>query len=282
MSKPTEWTTVITSEQKWWHFDIIELIRYRDLITLFVKRDFITQYKQTVLGPLWFILQPVLSTIMFMLVFGAIAKIPTDGVPAPLFYMGGLVVWNLFASTVQQTSVTLTSNAHLFSKVYFPRLAIPIAQLIAGFGRFVIQFIIFAALIIIYISAGWKTSFSISLLAFPFVLIHAAILAFGVGLIISAVTTRYRDLQIGLQFGMQLWMYATPIVYPLSLVPEKWRIFYALNPIVPVLEVFKHMFFGTALPEVNEYLLSSAVTVILFVLGLIIFNKVQRTFIDTV
>ena len=276
------WTTVIDARDRWWRIDVRELIRYRDLIGLFVRRDFITQYKQTVLGPIWFVLQPLLSTFTFLVVFGKIAKIPTDGVPQPLFYMGCLLFWNFFSTTVTQTSIVLTTNANLFSKVYFPRLAIPIAQTIAGLGRFAVQLALFFAFFVYFLLHGMPSSLGPSLAAVLVILLQFIVLSLGVGLIISALTTRYRDLQIGLSFGMQLWMYATPIVYPLSMVPEKWRFVYALNPVVPPLEVCKHVFFGTALPTAEEYLVSVASAVACLFLGLALFNKVQKTFIDTV
>lgn len=279
---PTRWTTVIDARNRWWRVDLRELIRYRDLIALFIKRDFITQYKQTILGPLWFLLQPLLSTFTFLVIFGKIAQIPTDDVPKPLFYMGGLVFWNFFSTTVTQISVVLTGNVQLFSKVYFPRLAIPIAQTIAGLGRFVIQLALFFAFFVYFLFQGMPSSLGPSLALILPVLLHFALLAIGFGLIVSALTTRYRDLQVGLSFGMQLWMFATPIVYPLSLVPEKWRWLYALNPVVPPMEVCKHVFFGTPMPLLGEYLVSLGTTGLFLLLGLALFNKVQNTFIDTV
>lgn len=276
------WTTIITPVRDRRLIDIPELISYRDLIGLFIKRDFITQYKQTILGPAWFLIQPLLTTLMFLVVFGAIAKIPTDGIPQPLFYMGGLLLWNYFSGILTQTSSVLTSNAHLFSKVYFPRLVVPIAQVVAGLGRFVIQFLLFAAIYVFYLSVGMKSAIGGTILLLPFVLIYIAVLGFGVGLIISAFTTRYRDLQVGLSFLMQLWMYGSPIVYPLSLIPEKWRVLYTLNPVVPAMESFKHIFFGAALPPLSVFGTGIAITVLLLVVGLFFFNRVERNFIDTV
>ncbi|HNT26778.1 MAG TPA: ABC transporter permease [bacterium] len=279
---PDRWTTVITPVRDRRLVDIAELLVYRDLIALFIKRDFITQYKQTILGPAWFLIQPLLTTAMFLVVFGKIANIPTDGVPQPLFYMGGLIVWNYFSGILTQTSSVLISNVHLFSKVYFPRLVVPIAQVVAGLGRFAIQFVLFAALYVFYLVIGMKSAINWTILLFPLTLSYVAILGFGVGLIISAFTTRYRDLQVGLSFLMQLWLYGSPIVYPVSLVPERWQTLYSLNPIIPAMESFKHIFFGTALPPLSVFGTGIAVTLLLLVIGLFFFNRVERTFIDTV
>ncbi|HOW51577.1 MAG TPA: ABC transporter permease [bacterium] len=277
-----DWTTIISPVRYRRLIDVKELIAYRDLVRLFIKRDFITQYKQTILGPAWFLIQPLLTTAMFLVVFGKIAKIPTDGVPQPLFYMGGLILWNYFSGILTQTSSVLTANVHLFSKVYFPRLVVPIAQVVAGLGRFAIQFALFAALYVFYLSIGMKSAIGWTLLFFPLTLLYVAVLGFGVGLIISAFTTRYRDLQVGLSFLLQLWMYGSPIVYPVSLIPEEWRSLYLLNPVVPAMESFKYIFFGADLPPLSVFGTGIAVTFLLLVVGLFFFNKVERTFIDTV
>lgn len=276
------WTTIITPVRHRRFIDIPELIAYRDLIALFIKRDFITQYKQTILGPAWFLIQPLLTTAMFLVVFGKIAKIPTDGIPQPLFYMGGLIVWNYFSGILTQTSSVLTANAHLFSKVYFPRLVVPIAQVVSGLGRFAIQFALFAAVYVFYLSIGMQNAIGWTMLLFPLTILYTAVLGFAVGLIISAFTTRYRDLQVGLSFLMQLWMYGSPIVYPVSLIPEEWRVLYTLNPVVPAMESFKHIFFGADLPPLSVFGTGIAVTILLLVAGLFFFNRVERTFIDTV
>lgn len=276
------WTTIITPVRHRRLINIPELVAYRDLIALFIKRDFITQYKQTILGPAWFLLQPLLTTAMFIVVFGKIARIPTDGIPQPLFYMGGLILWNYFSGILTQTSSVLVSNAHLFSKVYFPRLVVPIAQVVAGLGRFAIQFLLFAALYVFYLFIGMKSAIGWTILLFPLTLLYVAVLGFAVGLIVSAFTTRYRDLQVGMSFFMQLWMYATPIVYPMSLIPEKWLAIYSINPVVPAMESFKHVFFGAELPTLSVFGTGIAVTLLLLVVGLFFFNRVERTFIDTV
>jgi len=277
-----EWTTIITPVNRWRLLDMKELVAYRDLVILFVKRDFITQYKQTILGPAWFIVQPLLTTVMFLIVFGKIARIPTEGVPQPLFYLGGLVVWNYFSTTLTQTSSVLISHAHLFSKVYFPRLVIPIAQVISGLGKAGLQLLLFGMLYLFYWHLGMESKLRWTILFLPLVFGYVAILGFGVGLIVSAFTTRYRDLYVALSFLVQLWMYATPIVYPLSLVPAQWRTLYSLNPVVPPLEIFKHIVFGTSLPSFTVLGVGVVMTVALLLGGLLLFNRVERTFIDTV
>jgi len=276
------WTTIIEPVTRWRLVDWRELIAYRDLIAMFVSRDFVVQYKQTILGPLWFILQPILSMVVFFVVFGRIAGIPTDGVPQPLFYLGGLMVWNYFSTILTQTSSVLISNAHLFSKVYFPRLVIPIAQVISGLGRVAIQGVLFVFLYLAYWFLGMQSMIGWEVLLAPIVFLYVAVLGFGVGLLVSALTTRYRDLHIALSFLVQLWMYATPIVYPLSLVPERWRTIYALNPVVPPLELFKHVVFGTPLPSFSVFGDGIVVTLLLLFVGLVFFNRVERAFIDTV
>jgi len=277
-----DWTTVITPVNRWRLIDLKELVTYSDLLIMFVKRDFITQYKQTILGPLWFVFQPLLTTIVFLVVFGRIARIPTDGVPQPLFYLGSLLVWNYFSGILTQTSSVLISNTHLFSKVYFPRLVIPVAQVVSGLGKVVIQCLLFATLYLFYLALGMNNTVGWTIVFFPLVFLYVAVLGFGVGLLVSAFTTRYRDLYVALSFLVQLWMYATPIVYPLSLVPEKWRMLYSLNPVVPAIELFKHLIFALPLPSWGGFGTGIAVTLLLLIAGLLFFNRVERTFVDTV
>lgn len=277
-----QWTTIITPRSRWRLVDVSELIAYRDLIAMFIKRDFVTQYKQTILGPLWFIIQPLLTMVMFFVVFGKIAKIPTEGVPQPLFYLGGLILWNYFSSILTQTSAVLLANVPLFSKVYFPRLVIPVAQIISGLGKAAIQCLLFAAIYLLYVAAGMPRTVGWEILFLPVVFLYMAVLGLGVGLLVSAFTTRYRDLQVSLPFFVQLWMYGSPIVYPLSLIPEHWRTFYLLNPVVPALESFKHIVFGVELPQISVFVSGVVVTMFLLLAGLFFFSRVERTFVDTV
>lgn len=281
-SKNEEWTTIITPKDKLFRLNLRELWQYRDLVTSFVKRDITSVYKQTILGPLWFFIQPIFTTLMFLLVFGNIAKIPTDGVPQVLFYMNGIILWNYFSSCLTSTSNTFVSNAYIFKKVYFSRLALPVSQVISALVKFSIQFLLFLIMLLVYWFAGSAVSPSWALLIIPLFVLQMAMLGLGVGLIVTSLTTKYRDMAHLVTFAVQLWMYATPIVYPLSMVPEKWRSLYMLNPVVPVLEGFKHAFFSTGMPSFTEYGISIATTFILLFGGILVFNLVERNFVDTV
>ena len=282
MSEKENWTTVITPKNKFFRLNLKELWQYRDLITSFVKRDISATYKQTILGPLWFFIQPVFTTIMFLIVFGNIAKIPTDGVPQVLFYMNGIILWNYFSKCLLSTSNTFVSNAAIFKKVYFSRLTIPVSNVISALVQFVIQFVLFIIIFIGYKIYGADLKLSAAVFAIPLFVLQMAVLGLGIGLIITSLTTKYRDLTHLVGFAVQLWMYATPIVYPLSMVPEKWRSLYVLNPVVPILESFKHAFFSTGMPSVTEYGISVATTVFLLFAGIFVFNFVEKNFVDTV
>ena len=281
-SNNEKWTTIITPKDKLFRLNLRELWQYRDLVRSFVKRDITSVYKQTILGPLWFFIQPIFTTLMFLLVFGNIAKIPTDGVPQVLFYMNGIILWNYFSSCLTSTSNTFVSNAYIFKKVYFSRLALPVSQVISALVKFSIQFLLFLIMLLVYWFAGSAVSPSWAVLIIPFFVLQMAMLGLGVGLIVTSLTTKYRDMAHLVTFAVLLWMYATPIVYPLSMVPEKWRSLYMLNPVVPVLEGFKHAFFSTGMPSFTEYGISIATTLILLFGGILIFNLVERNFVDTV
>ena len=276
------WTTVITPKNKFFRLNLKELWQYRDLITSFVKRDITSTYKQTILGPLWFFIQPIFTTLMFLIVFGNIAKIPTDGVPQVLFYMNGIILWNYFSKCLVATSNTFVSNAAIFKKVYFSRLTIPVSNVISALVQFLIQFTLFVIIFIIYKIKGADVELSYAVFAIPLFVLQMAVLGLGIGLIITSLTTKYRDLTYLVGFAVQLWMYATPIVYPLSMVPEKWRSVYVLNPVVPILESFKHAFFSTGMPSLTEYGISVATTIFLLFAGIFIFNFVEKNFVDTV
>jgi len=282
MGEKENWTTVITPKNKFFRLNLKELWQYRDLITSFVKRDISATYKQTILGPLWFFIQPVFTTIMFLIVFGNIAKIPTDGVPQVLFYMNGIILWNYFSKCLLSTSNTFVSNSAIFKKVYFSRLTIPVSNVISALVQFVIQFVLFIIIFIAYKIYGADLKLSAAVFAIPLFVLQMAVLGLGIGLIITSLTTKYRDLTHLVGFAVQLWMYATPIVYPLSMVPEKWRSLYVLNPVVPILESFKHAFFSTGMPSVAEYGISVATTVLLLFAGIFVFNFVEKNFVDTV
>lgn len=289
MSKEN-WTTVIKPKNKLLEVNLKELWDYRDLISLFIKRNIITQYKQTVLGPLWFIVQPVLSVIMYMVVFGGIAGIPTDGVAGPLFYLAGTCMWQYFSDCLTKTSNTFVDNAGIFGKVYFPRLVTPIANVLSNLVRFGIQFVLFLVVYAIYAivgeSGGHLTWYA---LLFPVLVMLLAGLALGFGILFSSMTTKYRDLQVLFSFGVSLWMYATPIVYPLTIAKSKfWHgisvyQLMCLNPVTPIIETFKYGFLGAGEFIGWLWLVYSFVfMVVLLALGILVFNKVQKNFMDTV
>lgn len=278
------WTLVIRPHEKLWHIDLGEIWRYRDLIQLFVKRDIIVQYKQTILGPLWYIIQPILTVIMNMVVFGGIAKMSTDGVPQALFYMAGNVMWFYFSSCLTSTSSTFIANQGMFGKVYFPRLVVPIATVISNLVRFGVQLALFIVLWIWFFTAGANVSVNVNVIVlFPVLVLMLAGLGLGFGILVSSMTTKYRDLNILFSFIVSLWMYATPIVYPISMVPEgRLRTLIMLNPMTSIIEAFKYATLGQGYFSWGALSYSFAFMIILLLLGIVIFNKVQRSFMDTV
>lgn len=291
MAETKDWDLVIKPKESLFSVDFKELWRYRDLCALFVKRNIITQYKQTVLGPLWWLIQPALTVVMYMVVFGGIAGIPTDGVPQPLFYLGGICMWQYFADCLTKTSNTFVTNSNIFGKVYFPRLVMPIADVISNLLRFGIQFGLFAIVYVIFwlFDPTCNAHLTVYVLLFPVLVLMMAGLALGFGTIISSMTTKYRDLQVLFSFVVQLWMYATPIVYPLS--QAAGRKLYGihvttlmcLNPVTPVIEAFKYGFLGAGQFIGWGWLIYSFVFMIItLAFGILIFNKVQKSFMDTV
>lgn len=286
-----KWDIVIKPKDKLLAVDFKELWRYRDLCLLFVKRNIITRYKQTILGPIWFIIQPALTVIMYMVVFGGIAGIPTDGVPRPLFYLAGTCTWSYFATCLTSTSNTFVSNAGIFGKVYFPRLVMPIATVISNLLTLAIQFGFFIVVYLFYFFFDPSCTAHLTwyALLLPLVILMLAGLALGFGTIVSSMTTKYRDLQVLFSFLVSLWMYATPIVYPLSQTGSKFFLgvpvhtFMCLNPVTPVIETFKYGFLGAGEFVGWRWLIYSFVFMcILLALGIVIFNKVQKSFMDTV
>jgi len=283
------WDIVIKPKEKLLSVDFKELWRYRDLTSLMVRRNIVVQYKQTILGPLWYVVQPALTVIMYMVVFGGIAGIPTDGVPQPLFYLAGVCMWQYFADCLNSTSNTFVSNAGIFGKVYFPRLVMPLSNVISNLLRFGIQFGLFAIVYVVYALTGCAAHLTWYVLLFPVLVVIMAGLALGFGTIISSLTTKYRDLQILFGFIVQLWMYATPIVYPLSQVAGKTvagmdlYTLMALNPVTPVIETFKFAFLGAGEFIGWGWLAYSFVFMaVLLALGIVVFNRVQKSFMDTV
>jgi lipopolysaccharide transport system permease protein len=242
----------------------------------------VAQYKQTILGPLWYFVQPLLTTVVFTLVFGRIAQIPTDGIPDFLFYLSGTVCWGFFSACLTQTADTFVSNAAMFGKVYFPRLAVPISIAISCLFRFFIQLGLFLIFLAYFSVEGAAVTLSIWLLALPLLVLQMGVLAIGCGILVSSLTTRYHDLRYVVVFGVQLWMYATPVVYPLSVVPENLRIVLAFNPMVTVVEAFRMGFLGVSTLTATYVLISWIVTLILLLIGLMLFSRVEKTFMDTV
>ena len=236
------WTTIIKPSKGYININLYELLKYTDLIYLFIKRDFVTFYKQTILGPIWYILQPLLNTIVFTIIFGKLAQIPTDNLPPFLFYMAGNIIWGYFAFCINTTSSTFVKHSDIFGKVYFPRITVPISNVIIGLLQFSLQFIFFLCFYIYFVINGLSINLNYTLIFLPFILLHAAIIALGFGLLLSSLTSKYRDLTFVLGFGIQLWMFATPVVYPLSIIPENYVIFSILNPMTSVVESFKFIF----------------------------------------
>lgn len=277
-----EWTTVIESVQGWYMPDLRGLWQYRDLVMLFVRRDSVATYKQSLLGPLWFVIQPLMTTIVFTIVFGRIASIPTDGIPPFLFYFGGVLCWQYFAANLNKTSDTFAANVGMYSKVYFPRLVTPISLIISNLIVLGIQFVVFIVVVIVYRLRGAPIQPGAALLLLPFLLIQIAALGLGAGLIISTLTTRFRDLAYLTGYGMQLWMYATPVVYPVSQIPEKWLWLAYLNPMTPIVECFRYAVLGSGTLRLEPAIYSIVATALIFSLGLAMFSRVERSFMDTI
>jgi len=276
------WTEVIKPQKGWLDWRFNELWRARDLIMLFVWRDFVSVYKQTILGPLWYLIQPILTTLTFTIIFGRIASLPTDKLPDFVFYLAGSVIWAYFAECLNKTSVTFISNSTLFGKVYFPRLAVPISILISNLIAFGIQFILFLFFVIYDWQYQGLVTPNWSVVLLPLYILILAGLGLGMGIIISALTTRYRDLQFFVRFGVQLLMYATPVIYPLSSIPENYKIFLIANPLTPVMEAFRYSFLGAGELNVMYLLYSVAFMMVTLVIGIILFNRIEATFMDTV
>ena len=278
------WDITIRPKRKWLEFNLLELWEYRDLLRFLIKRDIVTFYKQTILGPLWFFIQPLITAIVFSIIFGGVANISTDEIPPILFYMSGIVVWNYFSNSLLFTSSTFTSNSGLFGKVYFPRIIVPLSKIISGLVKFGVQCLMFIGFYVYFLfynnqSLNPQTE---NLIILPVLIIQMGMLGMGLGLIISSLTTKYRDLSYLVNFGTQLLMYASPIVYPLSLVPEKYAKIIILNPITPSIEGFRQVLVGKGLFDYGMFINAAFFTVLLFIFGLILFNKVEKSFIDTV
>jgi lipopolysaccharide transport system permease protein len=276
------WDLIIQPQRSLLDLRLGALWHYRDLVMLFVRRDFVSVYKQTILGPLWYLIQPLLTTLVFTVIFGRIAALPTDGLPPFLFYMSGTVVWGYFAECLNKTSQTFITNAQLFGKVYFPRLAVPISILISNLVAFAIQFLLFFGFVIFYVIIGSDIKPNLWILLTPVLLLIMAGLGLGFGIIVSSLTTRYRDLRFLVTFGVQLWMYATPVIYPVSAIPERFRPLILANPLTPILEAFRYAFLGAGSVNGLMLLYSGGFMLVVLAIGVVMFNRIEATFMDTV
>lgn len=276
------WSLIIRPQRGWFDLRLGELWRARELIMLFVWRDFVSVYKQTILGPLWYLIQPILTTVTFTIIFGRIAQISTDGLPQFLFYMSGTVIWVYFAECLNKTSQTFTSNSNLFGKVYFPRLTVPISILISNLITFTIQFSLFLIFVIFFLMIGSNIQPNWWILLLPFLIFVIAGLGLGFGIIISALTTRYRDLRYLVTFGVQLAMYATPVIYPVSSIPETFRGLIFFNPMTSIVEAFRYAFLGAGTLSIPQLLYSFIFMLVVLLLGVLLFNKIEANFMDTV
>lgn len=277
-----EWTLEIKPVSGWFNFHLKDVWRYRDLLMMFVRRDFVAVYKQTILGPFWFFLQPILTTITFTIVFGNIAKISTDGIPPLLFYMSGIVSWGYFSDCLTRTSSTFVSNANIFGKVYFPRLVSPLSNVISLLMKFGIQLFLFICFLIYYTINGANVNPNWYMLLTPVLLFLMAGLGLGFGIIVSSLTTKYRDFSFLVSFGVQLLMYATPVIYPLSALPEKYKWIVLANPMTAIIDTFRFAYLGAGTFNAGNLIYSSIFMVVIMSIGIIIFNRVEKTFMDTV
>jgi len=276
------WTEEITPKTSLLDLNLKEVWHYRDLMFMFVKRDFVTFYKQTILGPLWFFVQPLLTTIMYVIVFGNIAKISTDGLPMMVFYLCGITFWNYFSECFTKTASVFKDNASIFGKVYFPRLVMPLSIVVSNLIKLSIQFFLFIVVLLWYKFQGANVHPNMYILLTPYLIILMAIIALGAGMIISSLTTKYKDLIFLITFGIQLLMYATPVIYPLSTLPAKYAFIIKANPLSAVIETLRFAFTGSGTFSWMHLGYSSVFAFVLLAIGAIIFNKVEKTFMDTV
>ncbi len=286
MGAPNEnaWDLIIRPKDGWLDLHLEELWRYRDLLSMFVRRDFVSVYKQTILGPLWFFIQPLFTTLVFTVVFSGMAQIPTGGLPPMLFYLAGTTAWNYFATCLNKTSTTFTANAGIFGKVYFPRLITPLSVVVSNLIQFAIQFLLFISFLVYYLLSGAaiRPDWTAICVLTPVLLLIMGLLGLGCGIIISSLTTKYRDLQFLVGFGVQLLMYGTPVIYGIASVPANYRLWVEANPMTPVIECFRGIYLGSGTWSTGSLLYSAAFTLVTLLLGLLIFHRVEKTFMDTV
>lgn len=277
-----EWTEIIEPKTNLFDLKLRELWRYRDLVLMFVRRDFVANYKQTILGPLWFFIQPLLTTLTYVLIFGRVAGLSTDGLPMLVFYLSGVTIWNFFSETLSKTATVFKDNAQIFGKVYFPRLTMPFSIVISSLVRFGIQFLLFVLIWGWYLYKTDTLNPNVYIFSTPILVLLMGLLALGVGMIISALTTKYKDLIFLLTFGIQLLMFATPVIYPISSLPEKYKWFILANPISTIVETFRYAFLGTGSFQWTYFAYSACSTIVILILGTIVFNRVEKSFTDTV
>lgn len=277
-----QWNLVIKPKTGWFDMDIKNIWKYRDLIKLFVKRSFVSTYKQTVLGPAWAIINPLCTTVIFTIIFGNLAGLAPGGVPSFLFFMAGNITWGYFANCLNATSGTFTGNASIFGKVYFPRLVMPITTVISNLISFAIQYVFFLGFWVYYFVTTDSLRPNLFILMTPVLLVHMALMGLGVGIICSSLTTKYRDLTMLIGFGVQLWMYLTPVAYDYQIISDKWRTLYMCNPMTPVINTMRYAYLGIGEFELGYYLLSWAVTLVVLFFGILLFSRVEKTFMDTV
>jgi lipopolysaccharide transport system permease protein len=277
-----DWDIVIEPQTSLFELSLKDVWRYRDLLWMFVKRDFVSFYKQTILGPLWFFIQPLFTTIIYTFIFGGLANLSTDSLPQPLFYMAGITAWNYFADCITKTSTVFKDNANIFGKVYFPRLIMPLSIVASNLVRFGVQMLLLFMMMGYYTAQNASFTITPAILLFPLLVLLMALLGLGLGLIITALTTKYRDLAFLVTFGVQLLMYTTTVIYPLSSAPEKYKTLISLNPMTGIIEAFRYAFLGQGQISVNTLGYSTFFTIIVMVLGILIFNKTEKTFVDTV
>ena len=276
------WTEEIKSQSSIFSVNYKEVWHYRDLLLMLVKKDYVTFYKQTILGPIWFFIQPILTTLIYVLIFGKIAKLSTDGAPQIAFYLSGVTIWNYFSESLTKTSTVFRDNAAVLGKVYFPRLIMPLSIVVSGLMKFAIQFALFIAVVIYYTFAENTLHPNIWILATPFLVLLMAAFSLGLGMIFSSLTTKYKDLVFLLTFGIQLFMFATPVVYPVTSIPADRQWIVNLNPLTGIFECFRYGFLGTGSFTPESLIMSTGIIALILVLGVLIFNKVEKSFMDTV
>ncbi len=283
MSEKSEnWDLIIEPQTSLFDLNFKDVWRYRDLLWMFVKRDFVSFYKQTILGPLWFFIQPLFTTITYTFIFGGLANLSTDDLPQPLFYMAGITAWNYFSDCITKTSTVFKDNANIFGKVYFPRLILPLSIVASNLVRFAVQMLLMIIMMFFYYYKGASFHVTWAILLFPILVLLMALLGLGLGLIITALTTKYRDLSFLITFGVQLLMYTTTVIYPLSSAPEKYKSLISLNPMTGIIECFRFALFGQGFLTINSIVYSTIFTFLSLVIGVLVFNKTEKTFVDTV